>query len=571
MPNFLENLFTHLQRNADRVVLREIHGESLAGVTGGELLRRVQHVRAGLRRYDLRRGDRCALLGANSVRWIAIDLALMAENIVVVPLYSRQAPAELVSVMKDCEPRLLIVGESSLGEAITQAWPAKEAVRAPSCVSFDALLPQNEPTAAQLAPPSSRSDADLVTIVYTSGTSGEPKGVCLNTGNISFMLARTTDRLAQLMTGVSQPDNVFHYLPLNFAASWIAALSFMSRESVVTLSTDLNRLADEIRITAPHYFLNVPTLLERVRRGVDDAMAKRPAMIRSLFAKSRDAWQRRQTGRSRGLDALWLALGGNLVFRKIKERFGANLRALICGSAPLAPETQQFFLMLGIPVLQVYGLTETTGICTMDDPRVPAEPAHVGPSIDGIQMKIGDQEEIIVHGPHIFPGYWNRPEETARALESGWFHTGDQGEKNARGNWRIVGRIKNLIILNSGHNVAPEPIEDKIAQLLPDAQHIVVVGNGRGYLCALVTGSVEPAAVQAALNETNRDLPHYRQIRNFTVLRETLTPESGLLTTMGKLRRAAINTRFAAEINSLYDNARNEGGRNSAAARGISA
>jgi len=565
MPNFLENLFTQLQRNADRVVLREIHSDSLAGVTGGELLQRVQHVRAGLRRYDLRPGDRCAILGANSIRWIAIDLALMAENIVVVPLYSRQAPAELVSVMKDCEPRLLIVGESSLGEAITQAWPAKDTVRAPSCVSFDELLPQNEPMDAQLAPPSSRSDADLVNIVYTSGTSGEPKGVCLNTGNISFMLARTTDRLAQLMTGVSQPDNVFHYLPLNFAASWIAVLSFMSRESVVTLSTDLNRLADEIRTAAPHYFLNVPTLLERVRRGVDDAMAKRPAIIRSLFAKSRDAWQRRQAGRSRGFDALWLALGGSLVFRKIKERFGANLRALICGSAPLAPETQHFFLMLGIPVLQVYGLTETTGICTMDDPRVPAEPAHVGPSIDGIQMKIGDQEEIIVRGPHIFPGYWNRPEETARALQSGWFHTGDQGEKNARGNWRIVGRIKNLIILNSGHNVAPEPIEDKIAQLLPGAQHVVVVGNGRGYLCALVTGSVEPAAVQAALNDTNRDLPHYRQIRNFTVLRETLTPESGLLTTMGKLRRAAINTRFAAEINSLYDNARGEG------ARGISA
>jgi len=571
MPNFLENLFTHLQRNADRVVLREIYGENLAAVTGGELMQRVQQVRAALCRFDLQRGDRCAILGANSIRWIAIDLALMAENIVVVPLYSRQAPAELVSVIQDCEPRMLIVGESSLGEAVTQAWPDKDAMRTPNCVSFDELLPEKESRAAPLAPPSSRSDADLVTIVYTSGTSGEPKGVCLNTGNISFMLARTTDRLAQLMIGVSQPDNVFHYLPLNFAASWIAVLSFMSRESVVTLSTDLNRLADEICITAPHYFLNVPTLLERVRRGVDDAMAKRPPMIRSLFAKSRDAWQRQQANRRRGLDALWLVLGRKLIFSKIKQRFGANLRALICGSAPLAPETQQFFLMLGIPVLQVYGLTETTGICTMDDPRVPAEPAHVGPSIDGIQMKIGDQEEIIVRGPHIFPGYWNRPEETARALEGGWFHTGDQGEKNARGNWRIVGRIKNLIILNSGHNIAPEPIEDKIAQLLPGGQHVIVVGNGRGYLGALVTGSVEPDAVQAALDETNRDLPHYRQIRNFTVLRETLTPESGLLTTMGKLRRAAINTRFAAEINSLYDNARNEGGRNSAAARGISA
>jgi long-chain acyl-CoA synthetase len=209
--------------------------------------------------------------------------------------------------------------------------------------------------------------------------------------------------------------------------------------------------------------------------------------------------------------------------------------------------------MLGIRVLQVYGLTETTGICTMDDPCIPAEPGYVGPTIDDIEMKIGENEEIVVRGPHIFPGYWNRPEETARALSDGWFYTGDQGEVTVRGNWRIIGRIKNLIILNSGHNIPPEPIEEKIARLLPGTQHIVLVGNGRGYLCALVTGSVESAAVQSALDAVNPDLPHYRQIRNFTVLRDSLTAENGLLTTMGKLRRDAINARFASEINSMYD------------------
>src|SRR5262249_2639089 len=151
--------------------------------------------------------------------------------------------------------------------------------------------------------------------------------------------------------GVAQPESIFHYLPLNFAASRIAVLSFLLRDSVITLSTDLNRLADEIRLAAPHYFLNVPTLLERVRRGVDDAMSKRPAVIRSLFARSRDAWQRQNSGQGSG--GLSLLLGRWLIFGKIKERFGPNLRALICGSAPLAPETQQFFQMLGIPVLQV--------------------------------------------------------------------------------------------------------------------------------------------------------------------------------------------------------------------------
>jgi long-chain acyl-CoA synthetase len=167
-------------------------------------------------------------------------------------------------------------------------------------------------------------------------------------------------------------------------------------------------------------------------------------------------------------------------------------------------------------------------------------------------MKAGENEEILVRGPNIFPGYWNRPEETARVLQDGWFHSGDQGEVNVGGNWRIIGRIKNLIVLNSGHKITPEPIEEKLAALLPAAQQIVVVGNGRGFLCALVTGPVERAAVQSALDAANADLPHYRQIRNFTLLAEPLTPESGLLTVMGKLRRDAINARFASEISAMY-------------------
>jgi long-chain acyl-CoA synthetase len=367
------------------------------------------------------------------------------------------------------------------------------------------------------------------------------------------MLSCTTERLNQLMGGTHEPDRVFHYLPFNFAASSLLMLSCLSRQSTLTLSTDLNRLADEIRLAAPHYFLNVPTLLERVCRGVGDAISKRPAVIRSLFARASHAWQAQHTGRGGAADALWLALGRKLIFGKIRERFGPHLRALICGSAPLAPETQQFFLMLGIPVLQAYGLTETTGICTMDDPRRTVEPGYVGPAITGIKMKAAEHEEIIVRGPHIFAGYWNRPEETARVLQNGWFHTGDQGEVNLQGNWRIIGRIKNLIILNSGHNIPPEPIEVKIAQLLPAAQQVVLVGNGRGYLCVLVNGPVLPANVQTALDAINLELPHYRQVRKFTVIAEAFTAENGLLTANGKLRREAINARFAAEIDSMYD------------------
>jgi len=351
----------------------------------------------------------------------------------------------------------------------------------------------------------------------------------------------------------TDPDRIFLYAPMNFAASWMLMLSSFSRESVLTLSTDLTKLADEIRVSAPHYFLNVPTLLERVKRGVEDNIARQAAPIRALYARARSAWQRQHVGRGKSLDAFWLALGRKLIFARVKDRFGPNLRALICGSAPLAPETQQFFLMLGIPVLQAYGLTETTALCTLDDPRVPVEPGYVGPAITGIEMKLGDNDEIVVRGPNIFSGYWNRPDETAKVMQDGWFHTGDQGEVNVRGNWRIIGRIKNLLVLNTGHKFAPEPIEDRLAQIVPNAQQIVLVGNGRSYVCMLVTGKVEREAVQAAIDAINPDLPHYRQIRNLKILPDAFTSENGLLTANGKLKRDAIAKRYDAEINAMYD------------------
>src|SRR5712691_8798017 len=552
MPNFLDTIFAQLQRSAGRVVLREIHGEQFVSVTGKELLEQVRQVRAYLRGAGLQPGDRCALLAPNSIHWAAFDLALMAEGSIVVPLYNRQSPAELAAMMKDSQPKLLFASDAALADAATQAWTG-DTSDPPRRVLFDEVLRQ--PVSAQPISdtPNPRKETDIVAIIYTSGTSGEPKGVCLTAANLSHMLSCTTERLGLLMGHTREPDRVFHYAPFSFAASWILLLSCLSRESVLTLSTDLARLPDEIRLSAPHYFLNVPTLLERVRRGVEDALSKRSAPVRSLFASARGAWQRRNSGRAKSFDPFWLALGRKLIFSTIKSRFGPHLRALICGSAPLAPETQQFFLMLGIPVLQAYGLTETTAICTLDDPRVPVEPGYVGQTIRGIEMKIAENEEIIVRGPHIFVGYWNRPEDTARVLRDGWFHTGDQGEVNARGNWRIIGRIKNLLVLNTGHKFAPEPIEDKLAQLLPTAQQIILVGNARSYVCVLVTGNVELRAVQAAIDAINPDLPHYRQIRNFKILSGTFTLESGLLTAMGKIKRDAITKRYDAEISSMYE------------------
>ncbi len=549
--SFLQDILGRLEKAHDTTVLQEFRDGNVVSVTGSQLLELVSTARAGLAARKLTRGDRCALLANNGIRWVAMDLAIMAEGLIVVPLYARQAPAELAAMMQDCRPSLICCGDSALRDGIIQAWPD-----APAQLLFDDVFSSPPTTGKSVPTDVSVADSDPVAIVYTSGTSGEAKGVVLNAGNLNHMVGCTSARLDVLMEGTSRgsagQDRVFHYLPFCFAGSWIMLLTCLLRGSLLTLNTDLTKLSSEMRSAAPDYFLNVPALLERMRKAVDEQLWQAGGFVQTLYSRAKGAWARKHEGGARGLDAFWLATARSVVFPAIRKKMiGSNLKALICGSAPLNPETQLYFAMLGIPVLQVYGLTETTAICTMDDPRH-VEPGRVGPAIEGIEMRLGENEEVIVRGPNIFPGYWNRPQETAKVLRDGWFHTGDQGEVNAEGNWRIIGRIKNLIILSSGHNVAPEPIEDKLLQHLQGAQQVVLVGNGRGYLSAIVTGAMPSEKVQAALDAVNLELPHYKQVRAFHIHAEPFSIANGLLTANGKLKRDVIAERLRAQIEDLY-------------------
>ncbi|HEY3972899.1 MAG TPA: AMP-binding protein [Candidatus Sulfotelmatobacter sp.] len=548
MP-FIGEIFSQLKTAADSPVLREIRNGEFVGVTGGEMLELIRKARTFLAARGLKNGDRLGLLAANSVRWIALDLAAMAEGLIVVPLYFRQAPAELVAIIKDSTPSLVCCGDAGLRDGIRQSWAGPNWNEAPPHVLVDEVFAGGDGVA--LDRPQVRDD-DAVTIIYTSGTSGEAKGVVLTAANVGFMLGCTSARLDLLMGGRIGQDSVFHYLPLSFCASWIAVLTFLLRGSLITLNTDLTKIAGDIIATAPHYFLNVPQLLERMRRGVDEQIAQKGGVAQAIYSRAKAARTRRKENRAQAGDAIWLWLAHVIVFPAIRKKMvGANLKALICGSAPLAPETQDYFSMLGIPVLQVYGLTETTGICTMDDPNY-VVPGRVGPAVDGMEMSLGENEEIVVRGPNVFPGYWNRPQQTAEALRDGWFHTGDQGEKDVSGNWRIVGRLKNLIVLGSGHKIAPETIEDELLRHLPGAQHVVVVGNGRGYLAAIVTGSVSSEQVQAALDAASAALPHYKQVRAFCLRPEPFSIENGMLTANGKVKRDLISSLMKNEIEDMY-------------------
>ena len=548
--NFLEHIFTNLESSGSRALLQEPHESGLLTASGSELRAQIEIARAFFRGAGLQKGDRCVLLAPNSIRWVAADMALMSEGVIVVPLNTRQTPLELAVMMRDAEPRLICAGDFVMAEAVRAEFPS-----APRIALFEEAFKANaeggspSPT---FTPPAPLADSDPLTIIYTSGTSGESKGVILTAGNVNFMLGCIMARLDQLMSGHGEAERVFHYAPFNFAAAWMLLLSCLSRKTVLTLSMNISRLQTEMKIAAPHYSLNVPLLLERVRRGVEDNVIKTGGIVAKIFNSAKAGWfARHDLENPRAENGLWLTIARTAVFPTIRKKIGPNLKALICGSAPLSRDTQLFFMMLGIPVLQAYGLTETTAICTLDIPGL-VEPGWVGSAVPGIEMKLGADEEMLVRGPNIFPSYWNRPAETAKVLRDGWFHTGDQGELNANGNWRIIGRIKNLLVLSSGHNLAPEPIEEKLQAALPGAQQVVLIGHGRSYLTAIVTGDLTRESVAKKIETMNAGQPHYKRIHGFHVEPRAFTMESGLMTANGKLRRNAIAEHFAQQIEALY-------------------
>jgi long-chain acyl-CoA synthetase len=249
MP-FVGEILSQLERSANRPMLQEIRDGQITGANGAQLLELIRKARTFLASKGLEKGDRCGILAANSIRWVAMDLAAMAEGLIVVPLYSRQASAELVAMMKDSTPSLVCCGDAGLRDGIRQAWS-----EGPPLFLFDEIFAGVEGLA--LDRPQLR-DEDPVTIIYTSGTSGEAKGVVLTAANVGFMLGCTSARLDQLMRSRAGQDRIFHYLPFSFCASWIALLTFLLRGSLVTLNTDLTKISTDMPTVAPHYFLNVP-------------------------------------------------------------------------------------------------------------------------------------------------------------------------------------------------------------------------------------------------------------------------------------------------------------------------
>lgn len=539
--NFLERIFDNLRDRPERTKLIEVHGTRLQGTDGAGVLDLVSRARAFIDAAGVQPGDRVAILGPNSTRWVAVDLAIVAAGAIVVPLYDRQDPNELAIALRNAEPKLLLAADDALRTTIEKAWPEHGRT-----ATFDEAFDE-KPSAKS---PHDIAEGDTCAIIYTSGTSGDPKGVMLTRANFDWMIPRTMDRLARVVGERVGPDRVFHFLPFCFAASRIMLWTQMSRPNPIMMSTDLQNLVVEIAVSKPNYFLNVPAVLERIRTGVEQKVAEQGGVGLTIYEKAKAAYAKVQAGQASLFERGALALGERVVFPRIREKIGPNLEFLISGSAPLAESTQRWFQMIGIPVYQAYGLTETTGIVSLDDPAH-VEAGRVGMPLEGQTVDVTEEGELRVKGPNIFGGYWKKPEETAAVLRDGWFHTGDQVEKDGV-NLRVVGRIKNLIIPESGHNIAPEPLEERFMGHCPSAGQVMLVGHGRPYLAILVTGDAVQADIDAAIEKINAEVPHYRKIRKSLRTPEPFTVENGLLTANQKLRRRVIEERFKTEIERLY-------------------
>lgn len=538
--SFIDAIFERCKAAAGKPSLYEMRGAERVALSGRELLNKVGSVRAALRAAGVMAGDRVALLGPNSANWVAVDLAIIAEGAICVPLYSRQDPEQLAGMLRDCAPKLLIAADAALAQAIAKAWPGNPVVR------FSEAF---ETAPVTSAPVALAADA-AVTIIYTSGTTGEPKGVVLTAGNVEYMLRVTVRELEQRSRQPHAHERVFHYLPLCFAGSRILLFSQLYRGSALLLSTDLNRLQEELAGADPHFYLNVPMLLERIQRGVGQKIAERGGAIAALYEWSVRAHQAPRIG-FRPREAALRALGKRVLFPMIKRQIGPSLDFLICGSAPLRDETQRWFEMVGIPVYQVYGLTETTAIATIDDTRN-VVPGRVGRAIEGCELRVSDAGELLCRGPNVFAGYWNRPEATAAVLKDGWLHTGDRVDVDAQGNVKLIGRAKDVLVLESGHNVPPELIEQRLSGAAPGLEHVVAVGHGRPFVAAIVTGALPEAELVRVSEIINAELPHYMRVRKWFRAPEPFTVENGLLTANQKLRRKAIESRYTDAIEQMY-------------------
>lgn len=560
------------------------------GYTWQQIGERVARWRAALHGEALAPGERVAILLNNGIDWVCMDQAALSLGLVPVPLYTTDNAGNIAYILGDAGAALLLLESASRWKALVPHRDGFPALKRVLCLNRDDdAAPADAPgfatvddwlaAAGPAAAPAGQADGDanaLATLVYTSGTTGRPKGVMLSHRNI---LSNVEAVLARVP---AYPDDVFlSFLPLSHSFERTTGYYVpMAAGSCVAYARSVPDLPDDLLAVRPTVLVSVPRIYERVYAKVQQGLLDKGVAAQKLFHWAEQiGWQHfeaAQHDEEPGMLArlMWPALR-HLVADKILSRLGGRLRVAVTGGAPLYGAISHCFIGLGLPLLQGYGLTEAAPVVT-GNTLADNEPESVGTALPGVELKLGDKDELLVRGPNVMLGYWRNPEATRKAVDAdGWLHTGDVARLADNGHVFIVGRLKEILVLSTGEKVAPADLEMAITQD-PLFDQAMVIGEGMPYLAALLVLNPdawrkraaelaldadspqalrEPALAEFALGRIDALLqafPVHTRVRRVRLTLEPWTIDNGLITPTMKLKRPQLEAQFAREIAALY-------------------
>lgn len=570
------------------------------GINYADFRDSVECLAAGLIKLGLEPGDRVGIVSENRLEWVMADFAITGCGAVDVPVFPTLTARQLEYTYNNCSASIIIVSNSfQLNKIVSMRSeiPSLEHIivmnnegvnTAENIHGFSDVvelgkksMPQEERAAQFAQKAQAVAPDDLCTIIYTSGTTGNPKGVMLTHRNLCSNINAVND-----VVHVGTNDIFLSYLPMCHSYERIGGFYIAFGHGATTaFAESLESVRTNLQEVRPTIMTSVPRLFERIRNGVYANMEKQSPAKQKIFAFALRAGKRMVQEQQKGSVSLATKLMYNvadtLVFSKVRALTGGRLRFFVSGGGALAYDVKEFFTMLGMVILEGYGLTESSPVLTVTRPH-DNEIGTVGKPIIGVEIKLADDGEILARGPNIMRGYWKNDEATKQTIDSeGWLHTGDIGTYTSRGNLKITDRKKNLFVSSGGKNIAPQVVENVLLQSKYIDQ-VLLLGDNKEYCTALVvpdydlikpligdssaTSSADrvnsPAvtsAIMSDINRVQRDLAKYERVRRIHVLPEPFTVENGMMTPTLKIKRSVVEQKYAQEIAAMYEAMANEG------------
>jgi long-chain acyl-CoA synthetase len=553
-----------------------------------EVFTKVHHAALGLLSLRLSKGDRIAVLSENRPEWMIADLAILSAGCINVPIYVTVPTNQIEYILKDSEARAVFVSDAKQLEKILVVRPRLSALQyvisfdphcdTPEIIKLDNLI-QSGASVPRLKSYeemiSTITRSDWASIVYTSGTTGDPKGAILTHGN--FVSNATT---CAAVIGINPSDVSLSFLPLSHVFERTAGYyAMMSAGVTISYAESFDTIMQNLAEIRPTVVTSVPRLYEKMYARIMDAVTSGPYIKKQLFFWALNAGsnyvEQKLSGDLRPMTIRKYNLAKKLVFSKLKQITGGRLRFFVSGGAPLHRTIAEFFHAADLPILEGYGLTETSPVIAVNTFEK-FKFGSVGRPIPGVEVKIADDGEILVKGPNVMIGYFKKPDLTNEAIADGWFHTGDIGFVDNEGFLSITDRKKDIIITAGGKNIAPQKIENAIKTSKYIAQ-VVLIGNRRKFISALIVpnfdnlhkfalaekiaytdipsllkhpGIIEK--VQDAVDRKSKDFASFERVKKFVLLDQDFSIEDNEVTPSLKIKRAYVEEKYRDEIDKLY-------------------